>query len=296
MDLLKGIVYMHEHMSVDLSGVKKDLDCKLDCINETVQELKDLKAHGVTAIVDVTNRGMGRNVEFILKVEAETGIKIIPSTGYYKEPFLPDEVYNLSQSEIAGIMIKEIREGIDETGIKAEVIGEVGTGLRSISPIEEKLLKAVSIAHVETGKLITTHTTLGTMGMEQIEIFKNSGVDLNKVIIGHVDLSGDIEYILKLIDTGVYVAFDTIGKINYMTEEKRLEMLKEICRRGLSSRVVMSMDITRISHLKSKGGLGYGYLLDSFIPFIKQNGVDQKDIDNMLIINPGKILDRKWLS
>jgi len=290
MGLPNGITYMHEHITIDLSGIKKDLDCRLDTMEETIEELKGLKTQGVSNIVDVTNRGMGRNVEFILKVKQETGINIITSTGYYKEPFLPSEVYELSEKEIAGIMIKEIVNGIDGTDIKAEVIGEVGTGQGAISPAEKKVFWAASAAHVETGKPITTHTTLGTLGLEQIEIFKSCGVDLNKVIIGHVDLSGDIEYILRLIDTGVYVGLDTIGKVNYMTEAKRLKILQEICRRGLFSRVVMSMDITRKSHLKSRGGLGYGYLLENFIPYVKKNGIEQKDIDIMLVANPRDIL------
>lgn len=290
MKLMQGITYMHEHVTIDLSGIKKDLDCRLDAFDETVEEFKELRKKGVTTILDVTNRGMGRNLEYALKVQEKSGVKIIFSTGYYKEPFLPEEVYNVSEKELIGIMVKEIVEGIEGSGIKAEVIGEIGTSKGAITPIERKLLAAGARAQTETGRPVSTHTTLGTLGLEQIEILKENGADLNKVIIGHVDLSGDIDYILKLIDAGVYVAFDTIGKINYMPEEKRLSMLKEICKRGLSDRVVMSMDITRKSHLKIRGGLGYSYLLDTFIPYIKENGINEKDIENMLINNASDIL------
>lgn len=291
MGIKDGITYMHEHITIDLSGIKKDMDCRLDTMDETIEELKNLKKLGVSNILDVTNRGMGRHMDYLLKVQERTQINIIPSTGYYKEPFLPEEVYRLTEKELAKIMIDEILSGIDDTGVKAGVIGEVGTGKGSVSEMERKILNAAAWAHVETGRVITTHTTLGTLGLEQIEIFKVRGVNLEKVIIGHVDLSGDIEYILRLIDTGVFVAFDTIGKINYMPEEKRLDMLKEICKRGLSGRVVMSMDITRKSHLKSHGGLGYGYLLEGFIPFINKNGISQEDIEKMLITNPAKIME-----
>lgn len=293
MEFKKCITYMHEHITIDLSGVKDDQDCRLDTMDDTIAELKQIKNMGVSSIVDVTNRGMGRNIGYILKVQQETGIKIIPSTGYYKEPFLPREVYDLSEKEIAAIMVKEIEEGIEGSGVKAKIIGEVGTGKGAISPVEEKLLKAASYAHMETGRPIYSHTTLGTLGLEQAELLKSLGVDLNCVIIGHVDLSGDTGYALKLIDIGVCIGFDTIGKVNYMPEEKRLEMLKEICNRGLSSRVVMSMDITRKSHLKSRGGLGYGYLLERFIPYILENGIAQRDIDNMLVQNPLRILGEK---
>ena len=289
MKLLDGITYMHEHTTIDLSGIKKDLDCRLDTFEDTIEEFKELKKKGVANILDVTNRGMGRDIEYAIKVQKETGINIIFSTGYYKEPFLPDVVYRVSEDELKSIMVSEIVNGIEDTGIKAEVIGEIGTSKDVITPIERKLLSAGAKAQEEAGKPLSTHTTLGTLGLEQIDILKENGADLNKVIIGHVDLSGDIEYILRMIDKGVYVAFDTIGKVNYMPEERRLDMLKEICRRGLSSRVVMSMDITRKSHLKARGGLGYSYLLDSFIPFIKENGIKQNDIDNMLINNAVEI-------
>lgn len=290
MKLLDGITYMHEHVTIDLSGIKKDLDCRLNVLDETIEEFKKLKEKGVANVLDVTNRGMGRNIDYALKVQEESGINIIFSTGYYKEPFLPEEVYRLSEQELKGIMVKEIVEGIDDTKIKAQVIGEIGTSKDKITPIEKMLLSLGARVQEETGKPISTHTTLGTLGLEQIEILKGNGANLNKVIIGHVDLSGDIDYILRLIDKGVYVAFDTIGKVNYMPEEKRLLMLKEICSRGLSSRVVMSMDITRKSHLKNRGGLGYSYLLNSFIPFIKENGIAERDIENMIINNAVEIL------
>jgi phosphotriesterase-related protein len=293
MSLRKGITLAHEHITIDLSGVKKDLDCRLDTFEETVEEFKVLKKLGVENVVDVTNRGMGRNIEYALKVQEASGVNIVFSTGYYKEPFLPEEVYRLSEEELAKIMVGEILEGIDGTGVKAEVIGEVGTSKDTITPIERKVLMAAARAHLETGRPITTHTTLGTSGLEQIQLFKEDGIDLGRVVIGHVDLSGDTDYILRLIDSGVCVAFDTIGKANYMAEEKRLEMLKEICARGLSDRVVMSVDITRKSHLKNRGGIGYSYLLENFIPYIKENGISDKDIENMLIHNPMRIFGQE---
>lgn len=293
MESKKGIVYMHEHMTIDLSGVKKDLDCRLDTMEETIEELKGLKLRGVASILDVTNRGMGRNIEYVQKVQQETGIRIVSSTGYYKEPFLPEEVYIYSEKELVSIMIKEIEIGIEDSGVKAEVIGEVGTGKGTMSEVEKKLMICAAYAQAETGRPITTHTTLGGLGIEQANLLKTYGADLNNVIIGHVDLSGDYDYALRLIDMGVYVGFDTIGKINYMPEERRLEMLREICSRGMSSRVIMSMDITRKTHLKSRGGLGYSYLLDTFVPYIKENGIKPEDIDNMLVLNPQRILDRK---
>lgn len=284
-----GITYAHEHVTLDLSGIKKDEDCRLDTLQETIEEFKILKEKGVENIVELTNRGMGRNIDFMEKVKNETNINIIYSTGYYKEPFFPQEVYDLNVLELGKIMEDEIIFGIENTGIKASVIGEIGTGKLEISKMEEKVFKAASNAHYSTGRPIVTHTTLGRLGLEQIKIFKENGVNLDKVVLSHVDLSGDLDYILRLIDEGVNVAFDTVGKINYQPEKIRMEMLKELCNMGLSDRIVLSMDITRKSHLKINGGLGYSYLLDSFIPYLKDNGIGKEHIDNMTQFNAMRI-------
>jgi len=289
MKLLNGITYAHEHITIDLSGPKKDEDCKLDRMEETIKELKELKSKGVHNIIDVTNRGMGRNVEFLTKVKEETGINILSSTGYYKSPFFPEEVYKLSIVELAHIMRMEIIDGMDNTGIKADIIGEIGTSKENILPEEEKVFRAAAMVHVETGKPIVTHTTLGTLGLEQLKIFKEYGVNLDKVVISHVDLSGDLDYILRLIDKGANVAFDTIGKINYQPEDVRVNLLKELSKRGLSERIVLSMDITRKSQLKYLKGLGYSYLLDNFVPLLRKAGISQAQIDNMIKNNALRI-------
>ncbi len=279
------MVYSHEHITVDLSGPKCDVDCNLNDMDGTVEELRQLKMLGVTHIIDVTNRGMGRNVDYCRQVSEKTGIEILLSTGYYKEPFLPQEVYEKSEHELCEIMVTEITEGIDGTATKARVIGEIGTSKNSIEPMERKVLTAGAMAHKLTGLPIVTHTTLGLLGMEQIELFRSLGVDTTNIVISHVDLSGDIEYMVRLLDTGVNVAFDTVGKNNYQPDENRLEWLTKLCEKGYSKQILLSMDITRKSHLKKNGGLGYAYLLESFVPQISNQGYK----NDMLIHNPKRI-------
>ncbi|WP_428770644.1 phosphotriesterase-related protein [Treponema sp. HNW] len=284
--LLDGYTLMHEHIRIDLSKQKNNTDCLLDCKDETVAEFKKLYAKGIRNITDVTNIGMGRDVSYISSVSRATGINILCATGFYKEPFLPDYIYSYNEKQIAEIMIKEITEGIDGTDIKAQIIGEIGSSKECITDAEKKVFNAAVIAHKETGTPITTHTTLGLLGLEQIEIFKKQDIDLNKVIIGHVDLTGDISYILKIIDAGAYVEFDTIGKNNYLNDSIRIDMLKEIEKRHLIDRVLFSMDITRKSNMEYKGGIGYSYLFDSFFNELTEQGFSQTSIEKILKDNP----------
>ena len=62
MKLADGYTLMHEHVTINLSGVKKDEDCRLNCFEETVKECKSRFGYGVRHILEVTTSGMGRDV------------------------------------------------------------------------------------------------------------------------------------------------------------------------------------------------------------------------------------------
>lgn len=289
--MFKGITYMHEHVTIDLSKEKNNEDCRLDLFQETRDEFIALKEKGVVRIVDLTNIGMGRDAEYIKKMEEATGIEIVMSTGYYKEPFLPEEVANLSVQELAQKMIDEIEKGIENSGKKARFIGEIGTGFTEITELEKKVFIASAMAHCATGSYISTHTSLGKLGHEQLDLLENHNVNLERVILGHTDLSDDLPYIESLLKRGVYIAFDTVGKNSYLPDEKRVDFIKELCEKGHGDKLLLSVDLTRRSHLAKNGGIGYSYLLDAFVPKLLEAGVSEETIRKLLIENPNKILE-----
>ena len=129
---LEGITYSHEHIVIDLTKGKNNPDCYLNVYEEALEELTHLYKLGVRRIIDCSNHGMGVNWEINKKVEKETGIEIINSTGFYKDPFLPEYFEALSEEELADIMIKDIYQG-------AKVIGEIGTSKNIMTANEKKL-------------------------------------------------------------------------------------------------------------------------------------------------------------
>ncbi|HYE82756.1 MAG TPA: phosphotriesterase-related protein [Clostridia bacterium] len=286
-----GRTYIHEHLGIDLSGQKNDPDARFDCIEAVVEEMKALKDKGISTVVDVTNRGMGRDIKVMERVAEAAGMKVIASTGFYKEPYLPPYVYTMEVKDIVRLLLEDILEGIEGSGIKAHVIGEIGTGKDGITPMEQKVFEVAAKAHLETGKPISTHTTLGALALEQLKLFKGYGIYPGKLLIGHVDLNCDIDYQLRIADSGCFMAFDTIGKVNYQPDEKRIESIVELIKRGHLDQILLSQDITRRSHLKLNGGIGYSYMLDCFIPKLIEAGVAEKHIEHMLCDNPARFLD-----
>ena len=295
MTVLKpGITYAHEHIPIDRSEVIEDEDALLDSQQLVIQELKELYKKGVRNIVEATCRGIGRNVAYAQKVATETGINIVQATGWYQSAFLPIEVYQLSVTQLAEMMIKDITIGIKNTDIKAGIIGEIATTKNRWTEQEEKVFNAAVIASKETHTPIMTHTSIGTLGHEQVEFFQKKHANLSKIIIGHVDLTGNPNYVLEMLKTGINVEIDTIGKNNYMSDAKRVDIIKAAQDAGFTDQIVMSMDITRKSHLKANGGIGYAYLLDSFIPELKAGGVTEGFINKMLVENPQRIFGGDW--
>lgn len=288
--MIKDITYMHEHVTIDLSKEKNNIDCKLDTFDITKEEFLKLKKLGVTRVVDVSNVGIGRDVDYVMRMEEATGLDIYMSTGYYKEPFLPKEVEELSVEELAKKMIDDIEVGIDGKTKCATFIGEIGTGFEVMTELEKKVFHGAAIAQKATGVFITTHTSLGKLGHEQLDFLESLGVDLNKVILGHVALSNDLDYIRSLLKRGAYIEFDTIGKNSYLPDETRVSFIKTLCNEGWSEKLLMSVDLTRRSHLKINGGIGYAYLIETFVPMLREAAVKERDLEKMLVENPKRIL------
>jgi phosphotriesterase-related protein len=286
------MTYMHEHLRIDLSKEKGDIDCLLDCFELIRDELKALAAKGLTRVVDMSCRGMGRDYEYLDRMEKETGVSLVVSTGFYKDPFLPPEAEKGSVRELAELFISDIEKGCEGNSRKARVIGEVGSSNNKMTPNEEKVFRAAALAHEKTGVFISTHTTLGTLGFEQLSLLSSLGVDPSRVIIGHLDLADDLDLIFKVLDKGAYVEFDTIGKLKYLPDEKRAGFIKACCDRGRSKQLLLSMDITRRSHLKVSGGPGYAYLVENFLPRLRTAGVPESAIEDMLEHNPDAIFKR----
>lgn len=288
-----GICSVHEHLSIDLSWIKKDPDTILDDEPGMLEELRDFRREGGRAMVEVTNDGMGRDVLRLKRLSEQSGVHIIACTGFYKDPFIPEYAQNWSAGQFAAHFIKEAKEGIDGTGILPGVIGEVGTSKNEIKPIERELLIGAALAGRETGLPVTTHTTLGTLGYEQVQLLTAHGLPANQIIIGHQDLNPNFAEVLSVLETGVYIDFDTIGKVNYRPDEERVDFLLEFIKRGFEEQILLSADLTRKSHWKKHGGPGYGLVLRDFIPRLKEQGVSQETIDQFLIANPARAFSVK---
>ena len=141
------------------------------------------------------------------------------------------------------MFIRDIEEGCESTDIKAGML-KAATDRFGITPVNVFQLKAVARAAAITGAPVTTHTiATDRLGLEQALILEKAGVDLSKVVIGHVGDTNDLDYLEELLSMGVYLGLDRFGLEVLWPEEDRVRNLLELMDRGWINRLIISQDI-----------------------------------------------------
>jgi phosphotriesterase-related protein len=195
----------------------------LDDYDLAVSEIGMFRDCGGKALVDVTpTRALGRDPRALRDVALATGLHIVCGTGLYVHPTHPVAAQAASAQDLAAQMADEITGGIEDTGIRAGVIGEIGTSW-PIHPAERKILDAASLAQRQTGAAITIHTACdfpqARPALAVADFLAATGADLSRVIMGHLDTSVDAPgYAEETAALGCYIEFDLFGNETFHSE------------------------------------------------------------------------------
>ena len=182
-----GAVLMHEHILCDFHRITNALDHLLDDIELVTTELGHLDATSVRTVVEMTSVGLGRDLKSMRDIALRTGLNIVAGCGWYRDPFLPQEVFETTSDGLADILISEINEGAGDGGVRPGIIGEIGAKRSPMSPAEERVLRAGGFAQLQTGVSIYTHASRSTVGIDQAKILLSIGVPPERIVIGHAD-------------------------------------------------------------------------------------------------------------
>jgi phosphotriesterase-related protein len=307
-----GRTLMHEHFLYGFCGYQGDATLgafhKEEAMQTCIEAVRKAQAYGIQTIVDATTNECGRNVSFLKELSEATGINIICSTGYY---FQQESAYAYWQfrnafadieAEIAEMMITELTEGIESTGIQAGVI-KLGSSYNEILPMEQLFFKAAAKAQKETGCVIITHTQRGTMGPEQAELLIQNGADPEKIAIGHMCGNTDIEYQKRVLSQGVYVNLDRFGLQGELfhtpTDEERVTLIEKLISEGYEERILLGHDSVNVQlgrpnimtpfmqEVMKDANIGcIGYKI---IPDMQSRGITDAQIEAFLTDNPSQL-------
>jgi 5-phospho-D-xylono-1,4-lactonase len=299
-----GLTYSHEHIIIEESfPTLANPDFVLNDTARITTELKEFYRLGGKTVVDTMPANCGRNVLKLATVSRNSNVHIIALTGIHLEKYyLPDHWrYHLSADELATLFIKDISEGIDEydygcpivkrTSHKAGLI-KLATGDENITKHQQKIFEAVVHAHIETGAPILTHTNSGKHAIAQVELFLKLGADLDHVVLSHVDKNKDLGYHKELMQTGVYVEYDSHFRWKTAEENWTYTLLEKLLPEH-SNRIVIGMDMARNTYWKSCGGKpGLIFLLTTF-----KDELNKRELinyfDQMFYKNPQQLFSFK---
>jgi phosphotriesterase-related protein len=216
-------------------------------------------------------------------------------TGWYRGAHYPVEalIDRRSVDDLAAQIVGEFERGVGDTGIRPGIIGEIGTDKPWVSALEERVHRAAARAARATGMAITTHGVQSTVGLAQLRIFIEEGVDPARVVIGHADSHHDIDFYLEVLATGANLQFDFLGHrfgVEEALEPRLVETIVELLERGFAPQLFLSQDVCHNRQLKANGGFGYVYLQQHFLPTLRTAAVGEGEIRTMTIENPARIL------
>ncbi|MCU1429953.1 MAG: phosphotriesterase [Actinomycetia bacterium] len=303
-----GTTLMHEHVFITSPEVMQNWPDypegfeEDERVRDAVAQLQRAKASGIDTIVDCTVIGLGRYVPRVQRVAAAVDVNIIVSTGVYTYNDVPMYFYFRGPgTHLAGpetmteFFVKDITQGIGRTGVKAAIL-KCATDSPGLTPGVERVLRAVAVAHRETGVPITTHTHAASRrGLEQQRVFTEEGVDLTRVIIGHSGDSTDVGYLEELLANGSYIGMDRFG-VEGPDFDARVGIVATMCERGHAERMVLSHDTMCFSDLIDFGkarrdnpNWTFDHITRDVLPALRARGVDEQQIREMLVENPKRI-------
>lgn len=271
----------------------------LDDEEMMVEETLRFKHAGGRTIVDVTTIGLSRDPNALKRLSMRTGLNVVAGAGYYVSVAHPPEVASMSVDDLRRVIVRDVKEGIPGSDVKAGIIGEIGTTW-PWGPNEEKVLRAAARAQVETGLTIMVHPGRHPGHPEIIlNILEEEHVDMRRTIIAHIERTiGDLDGFRKLMDRGATIEFDLFGQWWYFVDlpfpfpndSHRVHMIKQLAKDGYADRMLMAHDIDTKIHLYRFGNHGYGHILENVVPYMLRNGIPRETVERILVENPGQLL------
>jgi predicted metal-dependent phosphotriesterase family hydrolase len=293
-----GVTLTHEHIFINLLREFRG-DGLLNDGPLAARELTRFREAGGTTVVDVTNASLGRHPRTLQALSEQVGINIVLGAGLYRHQYFDAAwVDRMSTDAMAEWIVRDLTVGIADTGIRAGIIGEIACD-EWITAQEERVFRAAARAHKKTGVTITTHAARWPIGLAQLDLLAEEGVDLRRVIVGHCDTvnSADwtgpadvMQYHEALARRGAYVQFDTIRKGPEHEIDIRLTYTRNLIQKGHADQILLSHDVCLRSHLRAHGGGGYDFLLTDFLPRLQSSGVSAETVRGITRDNPRRAL------
>ncbi len=263
-------------------------------VQDAIAKLRAVREAGILTLVDPTVVGLGRCIPRLQRINAEVDLNIVVATGLYAFLELPQFYRYRSVDQLAELFVRDIREGIDDSGVKAAFL-KCAVEEHGLTADVPTIVGAIAAASRETGAPIMVHTNaVARTGLLALEAFVREGIDPSRVIVAHMGDSNDLDYLRAVADQGAYLGFDRFGIEHFNPLGDRIRTLLAFLGEGCEDQVLLSHDAACFFDFMT-GDEKFAeerpdYLLvsNTVVPALLEAGVTQEQIDTMMIRNPAR--------
>ncbi len=300
-----GRTLMHEHLQIGYPGWESHSSRpgpgRAERIAICVDRIEELKAGGITSLLDPCPSDLGRDAELIAEVAQRTRFQIICATGLYKESEGGAAYWKFrghfgsSVDAMAELFIRELSEGIGSTGVRAGIL-KVATGPGGMSDYERDVFQAAAKASLATGAPITTHTDRGKVGDLQQRVLVEQGVPAHRIVIGHSCGTSDHGYHMRIARGGSYLGFDRFGLDALNPDSERVSSMLRLIEKGAGDRIVVSHDsvwcwrgepFANPNVLEALRKTNHPlHFTQRMLPILREGGASEAQIEALLSDNP----------
>ena len=261
-------------------------------VADAIEKLRAVRAAGIETIVDPTAPGLGRYVPRLQRINAAVDLNIVVASGVYAFIELPNFLAYRSVEAIAELFVRELRVGIDDTGVRAAFL-KCAVERHGLVGDVPKILAAVAAAAVETDAPVMVHTNAAAAtGLPALEALTASGVDPARIVIAHAGDSNDLAYLRAIADTGATLGFDRFNIEHFNPDAQRIETLLALLAEGYGDRIHLSHDAACFIDFMigdpafADEQPNYLHISTKILPALRQEGVTDEQIDEMMVVNP----------
>ncbi len=261
-------------------------------VADAIAKLRRLRDGGIHTIVDPTAIGLGRSIPRIQRINAEVDLNIVVCTGVYAFLELRGFLGYRTDDQLVELFVREIRDGIDDTGVKAAFLKCAVEEHGLVGDIP-RILRLIAATAVETGVPVMVHTNAAfRTGLLALDSLTKAGVDPKRIVIAHAGDSNDLDYLRELAASGASLGCDRFNIEHFNPDERRIETLTALVAEGYTDRIHLGHDAACFYDFMVENPPfaherpDYLHISNTIIPALLENGVTQEQIDTMLVANP----------
>ncbi len=266
-------------------------------------EFLRLAKSGFDSYVDATPIGLGRRPDLIAEIANRSGLQVIHATGVHKEAHYANgqKITQLEVDQLAKLFAYELQTGIllddstlliNEANTSAIKAGFIKFGISDapLSAFENRALQASAVVSAKTGAAIMIHTDSASEIFPTLDLLEESGANLARVVVAHIDRRPDSRFHTEIAARGAYLGYDGAGRSKYFADEVLVELFANLVELGFGANVLFGADVARSSRYVEYGGApGLEYLGNTFLPKLRARTSDEI-VEKTLTTNPANWL------